>query len=1518
MESPCRISVVVLGTLAIIHLVLAQDQEGFISLDCGLPAEELSPYDERHTGLRFSSDATYIRSGKTGRIQANRESEFSKQYTTLRYFPNGTRNCYNLSVEKGRKYLVRATFVYGNYDGLNIKPKFDLYLGPNPWTTIDLQGDVDSGRVEMLHIPTSNSVQICLVKNGTTTPLISTVEIRPVGNDTYTTVSGSLNLLFRSYLNKSDTDIRYPSDIYDRVWLPYFQGEWTQISTTLQVNVSNNGYASPEAALTTAAIPTNSNSPLVINWTSSNVDNQYYLYTHFSEIQKLRTKDTREFNMTWNGEHYYGPLVPPKFHGFTVFSRSGESCKGGECSLQLTRTNRSTLPPLLNALEVYTVIQFPQSETDEIDVIAVQNIKTTYGISRISWQGDPCVPQQFMWDGLNCSNTDMSTPPTITHLNLSSSGLTGTITDGIQNLTLLETLDLSNNNLTGEVPEFLGNMKSLVFINISKNDLSGLIPQALQRKGLDLFSQGNPRLCLSGSCLPPKPKPFPVAIVASVASVAIIIIAVLVLTFVLRKKKPSIVGEVINMTNNFQKVVGEGGFGIVYHGTLNGCEQIAVKLLSQSSSQGYMQFKAEVDLLMRVHHTNLVNLVGYCNEGDHLALIYEFVLNGDVRQHLSGKGGRSIINWGIRLQIAVEAASGLEYLHIGCIPPIVHRDVKTTNILLDEQFKARLADFGLSRSFPVGDESHVSTMIAGTPGYLDPEYYRTNRLTEKSDVYSFGIVLLEMITNQPVIDQSREKSHITQWVEFEVNSGDIRSILDPNLQEDYDADSAWRILDLAMTCANPSSTRRPSMSQVVVELKECLASEKSRRNMRRGKMDSHSSAEVSLLVDTGMYPSDIYDRVWLPYFQGEWTQISTTLQVNVSNNGYASPEAALTTAAIPTNSNSPLVINWTSSNVDNQYYLYTHFSEIQKLRTKDTREFNMTWNGEHYYGPLVPPKFHGFTVFSRSGESCKGGECSLQLTRTNRSTLPPLLNALEVYTVIQFPQSETDEIDVIAVQNIKTTYGISRISWQGDPCVPQQFMWDGLNCSNTDMSTPPTITHLNLSSSGLTGTITDGIQNLTLLETLDLSNNNLTGEVPENISKNDLSGLIPQALQRKGLDLFSQGNPRLCLSGSCLPPKPKPFPVAIVASVASVAIIIIAVLVLTFVLRKKSPQERQPSTSSLNATYTNSPVSSIQTNKRSFTYSEVINMTNNFQKVVGEGGFGIVYHGTLNGCEQIAVKLLSQSSSQGYMQFKAEVDLLMRVHHTNLVNLVGYCNEGDHLALIYEFVLNGDVRQHLSGKGGRSIINWGIRLQIAVEAASGLEYLHIGCIPPIVHRDVKTTNILLDEQFKARLADFGLSRSFPVGDESHVSTMIAGTPGYLDPEYYRTNRLTEKSDVYSFGIVLLEMITNQPVIDQSREKSHITQWVEFEVNSGDIRSILDPNLQEDYDADSAWRILDLAMTCANPSSTRRPSMSQVVVELKECLASEKSRRNMRRGKMDSHSSAEVSLLVDTGMFPVAR
>jgi len=171
-------------------------------LDCGLPEGEKSPYKDTRTGLLFSSDKEFIQSGRTGRVQKNSKG-YAEPYLTLRYFPEGIRNCYNLSVEKGRKYLIIAYFVYGNYDGLNISPVFDLYLGPNAWATIDLETRVNGTAEEILHIPTSSSLQICLVNTRSITPVISALELRPIGRDSYITESGSLNLYFRRYLSKS-------------------------------------------------------------------------------------------------------------------------------------------------------------------------------------------------------------------------------------------------------------------------------------------------------------------------------------------------------------------------------------------------------------------------------------------------------------------------------------------------------------------------------------------------------------------------------------------------------------------------------------------------------------------------------------------------------------------------------------------------------------------------------------------------------------------------------------------------------------------------------------------------------------------------------------------------------------------------------------------------------------------------------------------------------------------------------------------------------------------------------------------------------------------------------------------------------------------------------------------------------------------------------------------------------------------------------------------------------------------
>ncbi|KAL0757962.1 hypothetical protein Bca101_095630 [Brassica carinata] len=765
-------------SFCIFNFLQAQDQQGFINLDCGLEANE-SPYTEPTTKLTFTSDSDFIKTGKSGRIQNVPGLDYIRPYTVLRYFPDGVRNCYTLSVVQDTNYLIVAMFTYGNYDNLDTPPKFDLYLGPNIWTTVDLQRKVNGTREELIHISRSTSLQVCLVKTGTTTPVISALELRPLRNDIYIPQSGSLKNRFRVYLTDSRDIVRYPLDVHDRLWSPFFMSEWKLLRTSLSINTSDDDYDIPEDVLVTAATPANVSLPLTISWNVETPSDLFYAYLHGAEIQSLRDNDTREFNITAGPNVSYGPVSLEELLVNTLYNTSPVKCDGGACHLQLIRTLNSTLPPLLNAIEAFVVVEFPQSETNTDDVVAIKSIETSYGLSRISWQGDPCVPQQFLWDGLTCEYTNISTPPRILSLDLSSSEITGIIVPEIQNLTQLKKLDLSNNNLTGGVPEFLAKMKSLLVINLSGNNLSGSVPQALLdkvKKGLTLNSCNK------------KKKRTMLPVIASLASLGVII-SVITLLFVCMKRGPSI---------------GKGGFGMVYHGYINGNEEVAVKLLSPSSAQGYKEFKTEVELLLRVYHTNLVSLVGYCDEKDHLALIYQYMANGDLKQHLSGS---STMSWVDRLNIAIDAAL-------------------------------------------VGGESHVSTLVAGTPGYLDHEYYQTNRLSEKNDVYSFGVVLLEIITNKPVIDQTRQKPHIAEWVKFMLTRGDINNVMDPKLQGVYDSGSAWKALELAMTCVFPSSLERPNMSHVVHELKECLISE----NKRTRDINATSSLDINLSFGSDVNP----------------------------------------------------------------------------------------------------------------------------------------------------------------------------------------------------------------------------------------------------------------------------------------------------------------------------------------------------------------------------------------------------------------------------------------------------------------------------------------------------------------------------------------------------------------------------------------------------------------------------------------------------------------------------------------
>ncbi|KAF5473745.1 hypothetical protein F2P56_005707 [Juglans regia] len=291
---------------------------------------------------------------------------------------------------------------------------------------------------------------------------------------------------------------------------------------------------------------------------------------------------------------------------------------------------------------------------------------------------------------------------------------------------------------------------------------------------------------------------------------------------------------------------------------------------------------------------------------------------------------------------------------------------------------------------------------------------------------------------------------------------------------------------------------------------------------------------------------------------------------------------------------------------------------------------------------------------------------------------------------------------------------------------------------------------------------------------------------------------------------------------------------------------------------------------------------------RMFHLKEMKKATKNFSKdrVLGSGGFGEVYQGELQDGTVVAVKSARVGNIKSTEQVLNEVGILSQVNHKNLVRLLGCCVEGEQPLMIYEFISNGTLHDHLHGKFS-TLLDWKTRLRIALQTAEALAYLHTAAYTPIYHRDVKSTNILLDDNFNAKVADFGLSRLADPG-LSHVSTCAQGTLGYLDPEYYRNYQLTDKSDVYSYGVVLLELLTSQKAIDFSRDQDdvNLATYVGRRANTGASMEVVDQRLLgKEPTGDTLTSIklfLELALSCLREKKGDRPGMKDVVQEL-QCI-----------------------------------
>lgn len=292
---------------------------------------------------------------------------------------------------------------------------------------------------------------------------------------------------------------------------------------------------------------------------------------------------------------------------------------------------------------------------------------------------------------------------------------------------------------------------------------------------------------------------------------------------------------------------------------------------------------------------------------------------------------------------------------------------------------------------------------------------------------------------------------------------------------------------------------------------------------------------------------------------------------------------------------------------------------------------------------------------------------------------------------------------------------------------------------------------------------------------------------------------------------------------------------------------------------------------------------------RWFSYEELKKSTNNFAEAneLGYGGYGKVYRGMLPTGQFIAIKRAQLGSMQGGQEFKTEIELLSRVHHKNLVGLVGFCFEQGEQMLVYEFMSGGTLRDSLSGKSGLHL-DWKKRLRVTLGAARGLAYLHELADPPIIHRDVKSSNILMDEHLTAKVADFGLSKLVSDSEKGHVSTQVKGTLGYLDPEYYMSQQLTEKSDVYSFGVVMLELIIAKQPIEKGK---YIVREVKraFDISDTEfcgLKDMIDTKILNTNHLAAFSKFVQLALRCVEEVAGARPPMSDVVKEIEMMLQSE--------------------------------
>uniref|UniRef100_A0A0E0JDT8 Protein kinase domain-containing protein n=1 Tax=Oryza punctata TaxID=4537 RepID=A0A0E0JDT8_ORYPU len=889
--------------------------------------------------------------------------------------------------------------------------------------------------------------------------------------------------------------------------------------------------------------------------------------------------------------------------------------------------------------------------------------------------------------------------------------------------------------------------------------------------------------------------------------------------------------EVTKITSFLNYKLGEGGYGVVFKGKLQDGRLVAVKFLHDSEGNGE-EFVNEVMSIGRTSHINIVSLFGFCLEGTKRALVYEYMPNGSLDNYIYSENPKDILGWEKLYGIAIGIARGLEYLHHSCNTRIIHFDIKPQNILLDQDFCPKIADFGLAKLCRTKESKLSMTGARGTIGFIAPEviYRSFGIVSTKSDVYSYGMMLLEMVggrKNAKSMVENSSAKYFPDWIydHFALDDGLQACQVTSEVEK-----IAKKMTLIGLWCVQVLPMHRPTITQVLDMFERSL-----------DELEMPPKQNFSELLRCGnvtiAYP------FWLP-------------------------------DSSPSSSSS---------------------------------------------APCGPAAFQ---------VNCNNGSRA-SLARSFRSGYKILGVSYANRTVVVANDNVQTDASGCPVPKIDVSASLSLAPFTASPANSQLVFL--FNC--TSSSRPPPAGFVNVTCPGAQAVVRlDTRYNNTAARTVaggcDYAAVPVVG-VP-GASPTDYPQLLRGGYMLEwrapagdcmacnasggqcGYDADTEAFACICSDGSSRPggcdAKKSGNKVIVIVSlsICATGLVLLACIAVVYKCRRRM----QNRFSFLNAMDSGSRTDTAKVEKllqkygslapRRFRYSELKKITKSFSQRLGEGGYGTVFSGALTDGRAVAVKFLHHSKPNGE-EFLNEVISIGRTSHVNIVSLLGFCLEGSKRALVYEYMPNGSLDKYIyststaaveaeaTASPDRDVLEWKVLQEIAVGVARGLEYLHDGCNTRIIHFDIKPHNVLLDEEFRPKIADFGMAKLCNPKESILSMADTRGTIGFIAPEVFSRGfgDISTKSDVYSYGMLLLEMVGGGSNVKAYAEKgasgTFFPLWVYDHLleDGGVLQSVAAAAASGGEEI--ARKMALIGLWCIQTVPANRPSMGKVLEMLERSV-----------------------------------